>query len=396
MHLRPAAAILALAYECISLVDAEGRRVDGRRFRRRGRRHVVDSTRLVTELRQDAEFHRAIISNPGNGNSKGLASSTTDRGNARRHSNLAEGKECDPKVSSSSQVDELPDVGILLTLETSESSSSDCPEQYACVPNEASQLGGMCVHNAVASGGSTERNLQSRDFCECIDYGYAIEEEECFDTAVAGCAAEQLPPCVDPYDPDQAPYIAAFCDYYVCLSETYGSFFEAIVENDNTDACYCEYYASVCSQCEEGLASGVFCDEAEAYCDIARCCETSDATTCFGGGLLDGESLEPTAEGPTGEPSLEVLEPTASPVVPDIGMPTTSGQVTTTDAPATAPPTVPVSTNTIAPTVVLETSTPEPTMKGNESSPSTPRSAVTAVAAALVFAAYAAASFISS
>ena len=32
---------------------------------------------------------------------------------------------------------------------------------------------------------SAPRFLQDRDFCECVEYGYAVEEEQFFDTAVA-------------------------------------------------------------------------------------------------------------------------------------------------------------------------------------------------------------------
>lgn len=98
------------------------------------------------------------------------------------------------------------DVGILSYKGDRKDIINGCPDHYICIPTNADPMseetGGECVPVAASD---ESRFLQDRDFCECMEGGYAVEEEQCFDTAVAGCkltgAYVDSPPteCGGPY-----------------------------------------------------------------------------------------------------------------------------------------------------------------------------------------------------
>ena len=161
---------------------------------------------------------------------------------------------------------------------------------------------------------SAPRFLQDRDFCECVEYGYAVEEEQCFDTAVAGCKLEG-PYADSPPTGCGGPYVASYCQYYQCLDDTFGSFdvFQA-ASNESQQACMCAYYASVCYLCSPGEngedplidPDDDFCESFNAYCQVAACCEeaadASGRSTC----IEDGETI------PSPEPTLPESPPSTS------------------------------------------------------------------------------------
>lgn len=263
---------------------------------------------------------------------------------------------------------------------------------------------------------SSPRFLQDRDFCECVEDGYAVEEEQCFDTAVAGCKLEG-PYANSPPTGCGGPYIASYCQHYECLDGTFGSFdaFQA-ASNEDQQACMCAYYASICYLCtprENGEDPLIdpdddFCESSNAYCQVAACCEEAsgagEKSACIDsldeGGDNDGPTFEPTKEVPN--VGVDSVEPTSSsPTVmkaEDTPVPTTAVTVTqpspeeiasptsvppavfitssptedddTTSSP-TGVPDVPTSIPTAQPTEVIEAVTDAPTgRRGGETTPS--------------------------
>ena len=249
---------------------------------------------------------------------------------------------------------------------------------------------------------SAPRFLQDRDFCECVEYGYAVEEEQCFDTAVAGCKLEG-PYADSPPTGCGGPYVASYCQYYECLDDTFGSFdvFQA-ASNEAQQACMCAYYASICYLCSPGEngedplidPDDDFCESFNAYCQVAACCEeaadASGRSACIEGldegGDNDGPTFEPTKEAPdvgvepTSSPSMmnagdtpfptaavTAAQPSPEEIVPSTSVPTaiivTSSPTEdddTTSSPTGAPD-VPTSIPTAQPTEVVEAVTDAPT-----------------------------------
>ena len=279
---------------------------------------------------------------------------------------------------------------------------------------EEDQQGGEDV-GILSNNPSPPRFLQDRDFCECVEYGYAVEEEQCFDTAVAGCKLEG--PYVDsPPTGCGGPYIASYCQYYECLDDTFGSFdaFQA-ASNEDQQACMCSYYASVCYMCtpgEDGRDPIIdpdddFCESSDTYCQIATCCEEAqDAggkSACIDDLLderddSDGPTFEPTMEAPdvginsvepTSSPTrkagdtpvptagVTVVQPTPEEIAPSTSVPTeviiTSSPTEdddTTSSP-TSVPDIPTLIPTAQPTEVVEGSADAPTERmGGEATPS--------------------------
>ena len=216
---------------------------------------------------------------------------------------------------------------------------------------------------------SSPRFLQDRDFCECVEYGYAVEEEQCFDTAVAGCKLEG--PYADSPPPCGGPYIASYCQYYECLDATLGSFdaFQA-ASNEDQQACMCAYYAMACYLCSPGEngenpiidPEDDFCENSNQYCQIASCCDeakdASEKSACIDDYIGDDDD----SDGPTFEPTMEApdvggdsVETTPSPTTMNAGdtpVPTTAVTAAQPSPEDIIPPTAAV------PTAVIITSSP--------------------------------------
>ena len=224
------------------------------------------------------------------------------------------------------------------------------------------------MRNSAIDPSFPSRLLQNRDFCECVEYGYAVEEEQCFDTAVAGCKLEG-PYADSPPTGCGGPYVASYCQYYECLDSTFGSFdaFQA-ASNEEQQACMCAYYASVCYLCsprENGEDPLIdpdddFCKGSNAYCQIATCCEeapgASEKSACIDDldevDDSDGPTFEPTMEAP--DVGIDSFLPTLSPTMmkaEDTPVPTTAVTAAQPSLEEIAPP-------TSVPTVVIITSSP--------------------------------------
>jgi len=234
----------------------------------------------------------------------------------------------------------------------------------------------------------SHRFLQDRDFCECVEYGYAIEDEQCFNKAVAGCKLEG--PYVDsPPTGCSGPYIATYCQYYECLDGTFGGFdaFQAATY-EAQQACRCAYYAAACYLCspsengEDPIISpdDDFCENMDADCQVSTCCENAPdsggKSVCVdqhlrGDDDSDGPTFEPTMEAP----DLGSFEPTLSPTkkARDTPVPTATVTVTKPSSEEVVQPTPGPSfiTTTSSPTAGDTTSSPEPTLPEPVSPPST-------------------------
>lgn len=241
--------------------------------------------------------------------------------------------------------------------------------------------------------------ILDRDFCECVEYGYAVEEEQCFDTAVAGCKLEG--PYADSPPPCGGPYIASYCQYYECLDATLGSFdaFQA-ASNEDQQACMCAYYAMACYLCSPGEngedpiidPEDDFCENSNQYCQIASCCDeakdASEKSACIddyiGGDDSDGPTFEPTMEAPdvggedTPVPTTAVTaaQPSPEDIIPPTAAVPTAVIITssptkddgTTSSPTGKPDDVATPTPTAQP-IEAVTPSPQPTLP--ESPPST-------------------------
>ena len=233
-------------------------------------------------------------------------------------------------------------------------------------------VGILSYHKAGDASGndiaSAPRFLQDRDFCECVEEGYAVDEEQCFEPAVAGCKLEG-PYAGSPPTGCGGPYVASYCQYYECLDGTFGSFdaFQA-ASNEDRQACMCAYYASACYLCTPGEngedplidPDDDFCESSNAYCQVAACCEeasdTGGKSACIDGldkgGDSDGPTFEPTKEAP--DVDVDSVEPTSSPTL----MKAEDTPVPTTVFTATEPSPEEIIPPTSVPTTVIITSSP--------------------------------------
>lgn len=323
MYLCPVAAILSLVYKSV-LAAADDDKEEGRAGqRRRFSSSFADSSwkdswkqsALVNKQQHDADLHNTIL--PA-GIAKGDQNHAPYLRQRRRRARTAVGeekqrddkqKECDPHATIE-KYEEL-DTGVLPR------SSKDCPKNYICVPTEASEVGGTCVHSKTAK--QRDLGTTEKDFCECLFYSEPLEEAACFDTVIKYCTASTPPACVS-YD--EFPYVWAYCDYFRCLNDIQNAGRRlASFTEEQKDSCWCGgYYGAVCYMCspQQDLETGEtfvwvddedFCEYTDATCTTVECCQgPDDAKTCLGNhsdgdvNYSDGPTIEPTAE-PTVPPA---------------------------------------------------------------------------------------------
>lgn len=210
-------------------------------------------------------------------------------------------------------LDAPADVGIL------ENSSKPCADGYACIPSEASALGGQCAPTH-AGPAATSRTLQDApgleleqgyqiaqsyacppgcpaEVCECYD-NYALDTPDCVDALIESCRDGSYVDFCGPTDKVEMAYSQSYCDAYVCLDDaglTGEISGETVcdVRDGGCADCYCTLYGSLCASfrplCEMGSGSSdaYICYDLDYVCGISECCETQGAAACVQGALPD-------------------------------------------------------------------------------------------------------------
>eukprot|EP00563_Minutocellus_polymorphus_P014514 CAMPEP_0181060894 /NCGR_PEP_ID=MMETSP1070-20121207/22223_1 /TAXON_ID=265543 /ORGANISM="Minutocellus polymorphus, Strain NH13" /LENGTH=415 /DNA_ID=CAMNT_0023140797 /DNA_START=291 /DNA_END=1538 /DNA_ORIENTATION=- len=219
----------------------------------------------------------------------------------------AAAKEEEEEVTASDDLDLVEcvldigaDVGLL---------GDQCDAGYACVPSDASALGGLCAPAAPVV--ATHRTLQDycpagcpAKVCECYE-AYDLESPACLDALVESCRDGSYVTSCGPSDKLEQAYSQAYCDAYVCLADS--GLTDSIagdsvcdVGDDRCAGCYCTLYGSLCNifrpLCEQGSDAYV-CYDIDYVCDISACCAELGPADCIEGAV----SLMPTFD-PAGAP----------------------------------------------------------------------------------------------
>mmetsp|Transcript_18571 Transcript_18571/g.30806 ORF Transcript_18571/g.30806 Transcript_18571/m.30806 type:complete len:415 (-) Transcript_18571:923-2167(-) len=177
---------------------------------------------------------------------------------------------------------------------------SGCDDGYACVPSDASDLGGLCTPTATMA---THRVLQGYtsclagcpvEVCECYETQglfYGTESALCIDALINACRVGSNIKYCAPSDKLEQAFAQAYCDAHLCFAENGLPLPETEAVNiscDMTDSgcaeCYCTLYSSLCNNfrpiCEQGTEQELnpytvyMCNNVVDYvCDFAECCD---------------------------------------------------------------------------------------------------------------------------